>query len=560
MNPPQNQSGGSSAFTPVNDSSNSRVAITSLPNILQQAVVLGASDIHFTPTAGEVLLRYRIGVELRDMGVLTKSQFMTIDRNARQYAGISILSNQQVEGKFELEVGAKKVHVGVQIMPTEAGDNLLLQLKTEGEITSPLTRLGMSHDEQAIVEDFLSRDHGMLVVIGPAKSGKTTTLYSILSDIDTKQTPITTLELDIKSKLVGVTQNKVNADKGNSIAEGLKVLLEQGKHFIMLGQITDGATAIAAMDASTSDHQIVAGMYTDSIGETINYMSGFKIQPFEIASNLLVIVNQRLLRLLCPFCKQPYTPDPKEIAFLRQNFDLETAVMKSPQVEAFKTYDQVPPPEPTPQAIAQLAPTPAPADEPAPPYPSATPQPSPDPHSHSLDHKVIPAPPASSLVGHSILERISSDPSFLNRGLDVPTPPPAPQPVPVPAPAPQAPVTPAETAVPAPQPEQNTDAKMPPINYIINHLKLFKSVGCEHCQGTGYQGIGAIFEVMQMNEKIGEVVLAGGNSFKIQQAAEANGLVSLRMSAINKILVGDTSVEEVSRILALLSQGVGILT
>jgi len=101
---------------------------------------------------------------------------------------------------------------------------------------------------------------------------------------------------------------------------------------------------------------------------------------------------------------------------------------------------------------------------------------------------------------------------------------------------------------------------MPPINYIINHLKLFKSVGCEHCQGTGYQGIGAIFEVMQMNEKIGEVVLAGGNSFKIQQAAEANGLVSLRMSAINKILVGDTSVEEVSRILALLSQGVGILT
>lgn len=558
MNQAQSPSGNSAAPSPLSTTANSRIAITSLPAILQQAVVLGASDVHFTPSAGEVMLRFRIGLELRDMGVLSSSQFTTIDRATRQYAGISILSNQQVEGHFELVVGDKKIGVNVSVMPTVNGDNILLQLQTEGQINSPLARLGMSQQEQDIVSDFLSRGRGLLVVIGPPKSGKTTTLYSIISTIDTKQTPVTTLELDVKSKLIGVSQNKVNVDKGSSIGEGLKVLVAQGKQTIMLSQITDGTTVTTALDATTSDHQILAGMFTSSIGETVGFMRGFKAQPFQIASNLLVVVNQRLLRLLCPFCKQPYTPNAEEIGFLRQNFDLDTAVKNSPQIDAFKTYEPANPeqtPPPAPQPVAQQAPAPAPADEPPPQsYPSAQPT---DPNrAHALDRLVIPAPPASSLVGHSILERISEDPAVLNRSINEPTAPPAPEPQPLPeeqlsqTPTPQVVVSqPGEPVV-----------KIPPINYIINHLKLYRATGCEHCQNTGYIGVSAIFEVMQMNEKIGEAILGGGDSLKIQQAAESSGMTSLRMAAIKKILLGDTSVEEVSRILSLLSQGVGILT
>lgn len=558
--------------------SGSHTAITSLPNILQQAVVLGASDVHFEPNVAEVTLRYRIGVELRDMGALSASQYTTIDRATRQYAGISILSNQQTEGHFDLEIGDKKITVNVQIMPSVSGDIIVLSLQTAGQLDSPLVRLGMSSDEQAIVEDFLTRDRGLLLVIGPPKSGKTTTLYSILSDIDLKQTPVSTLELDVKSKLVGVSQNKVNSEHGGGMAESLKVLIEQNKRTIMLSQISDGATARLAMDATTGGHQIVAGMFSNSIGEAINFFQGFKIEPFKIASNLLVIVNQRLLRLLCPFCKQPYTPDDAEISFLRQNFDLEKAVQNSSQIDAFASYDQ--PGEASVATIAQLAPEPASTDDPDPYYPSADPA-----HTVSqrgIDRMVIPAPSASTLLGHSILEQITADPTMLDRGLNQPAPdqagvPASTQAEPVSPPTglvaePTEPtvastVEPAELASIAEFKAQDetvndttTPPKAPPINYIIKHLQLFHANGCDNCHGTGYIGVGAIFEVMQMNEKIGEAVLAHADSIKLQQVAEASGMTSLRMSAINKILQGDTSVDEVSRILSLISRGVGILT
>lgn len=559
---------GPNAQTAQSAGGNSYSAIASLPNILQQAVVLGASDIHFEPNVAEVSLRYRIGVELRDMGALSTSQYTTIDRATRQYAGISVLSNQKTEGHFDLEIGDKKITVGVQIMPSASGDIMVLSLQTAGQLDSPLNRLGMSSYEQAIVEDFLTRDRGLLLVIGPPKSGKTTTLYSILSDIDLKQTPVTTLELDVKSKLVGVNQNKINSEHGGGMAESLKVLIEQNKRTIMLSQISDGATAKLAMDTTTSGHQIIAGMFSNSIGEAINFFQGLKIEPFKIASNLLVIVNQRLLRLLCPFCKQVYVPDDAEISFLRENFDLEKAVQNSAQAKAFTTYDQTS--EAPITTIAQLAPEPTNTDDPDPYYPSA--DPAQTVSERGIDHLVIPAPSAKTLLGHSILEQITADPTMLERGLNEPpvNPPPdssasaqtvADTPTPEPATEPVEPTSIAEfkaqdetatTETPTPQ--------APPINYIIKHLQLYHANGCDSCHGTGYIGVGAIFEVMQMNEKIGEAILAHADSIKIQQVAENSGMTSLRMSAINKILQGETSVDEVSRILSLISRGVGILT
>lgn len=554
---------GPNAQTAQSAGGNSYSAIASLPNILQQAVVLGASDIHFEPNVAEVSLRYRIGVELRDMGALSTSQYTTIDRATRQYAGISVLSNQKTEGHFDLEIGDKKITVGVQIMPSASGDIMVLSLQTAGQLDSPLNRLGMSSYEQAIVEDFLTRDRGLLLVIGPPKSGKTTTLYSILSDIDLKQTPVTTLELDVKSKLVGVNQNKINSEHGGGMAESLKILIEQNKRTIMLSQISDGATAKLVMDTTTSGHQIIAGMFSNSIGEAINFFQGFKIEPFKIASNLLVIVNQRLLRLLCPFCKQAYTPNDAEISFLRENFDLEKAVKNSAQAEAFTTYGQTG--EAPLATIAQLAPEPTNSDDSDPYYPSA--DPAQTVSERGIDHLVIPAPSAKTLLGHSILEQITADPTMLQRGLNEP-------------PASSAS---AQTVADTPTVEPTTEAaeptsiaefkaqdettttettapQAPPINYIIKHLQLYHANGCDNCHGTGYIGVGSIFEVMQMNEKIGEAILAHADSIKIQQVAENSGMTSLRMSAINKILQGETSVDEVSRILSLISRGVGILT
>jgi type IV pilus assembly protein PilB len=280
--------------------------------IFGQAIREGASDIHISPQQNNVQVRFRIDGKLHDVPAPPKSIFLPI------VARIKILSNMDItmsrvtqDGRFTLKMDRKEINVRVSSIPTIYGENMVLRLlDTSGGIYS-LDGLGMIKSDIDKIQSIINRPYGMILSTGPTGSGKSTSIYAILNELNRPDSNIMTLEDPVEYRIDNIRQVQLNRKAGMTFASGLRSILRQDPDIIMLGEIRDPETAAIAVQAAQTGHRLLSTVHTNDAAGAITRLVDMNIEPFLISSVLLASFAQRLVRTICPYCKEKYQP-PKE--------------------------------------------------------------------------------------------------------------------------------------------------------------------------------------------------------------------------------------------------------
>jgi type IV pilus assembly protein PilB len=313
--------------------------IVSIVNdLLEYALFKDASDIHIEPEEKDVIVRYRIDGILNPVMTLEKSVHPGI------VARIKILSNLKVDehrlpqdGRFKLN--SEKYHVSfrVSIIPAFDGEKIVIRLLNERAQILSLESLGFQPDSLETVKRNISKPHGMLLVTGPTGSGKTTTLYTILSILNTPRVNISTIEDPIEYRMPHVNQSQINSKIGFTFDSGLRALLRQDPNIIMVGEIRDEETAKTAVHAAMTGHLLLSTLHTNDAATTLPRLSQMGIPAFLIASTTNLIISQRLVRKICPFCKESYKLSKITLEDLEKQLDISGLLNKLEKVGAIKS-------------------------------------------------------------------------------------------------------------------------------------------------------------------------------------------------------------------------------
>jgi general secretion pathway protein E/type IV pilus assembly protein PilB len=372
--------------------------------VLADAIALRATDIHLEPFEDELQIRYRVDGVLQDIPVpasLKRYQPAIVSR-------VKILSALDIaekrlpqDGRIKIRIGQAEVDVRVSVIPMLHGEAVVLRLLRQDIKLYTLRDLDMAPREQAIFEKVLQIPHGIMLVTGPTGSGKTTSLYSALNEINDFDIKIITIEDPIEYQLRGVNQIQVNEKSGLTFAKGLRAILRHDPDVVLIGEIRDGETAQIAVQASLTGHLVFSTLHTNDAPGALTRLVDMGIEPYLVASSLEAVLAQRLVRVLCPKCKE---------------------VQKAPQALAFAAQ--------------------------------------------------IPA-----LVGKTV----------------------------------------------------------------------YHQVGCEACRQTGYHGRHAVFEMMELNDELRQMMLTSHSSVELRRVAERYGMTSLSDDGWRLVAAGVTTVEEVLR-------------
>lgn len=278
-------------------------------SIFAQAIRDGSSDIHISPQQNSVQMRFRIDGKLMEVPSPPKSLFLPIA------ARMKILSNMDItvsripqDGRFTLKLDRKEINVRVSSIPTIYGENIVLRLlDTSGGIYS-LDRLGMIGPDMEKIEQVSQKPYGMILSTGPTGSGKSTSLYAILNAINKPDINIMTLEDPVEYRINNIRQIQLNRKAGMTFASGLRSILRQDPDVIMVGEIRDSETAAIAVQAAQTGHRVLSTVHTNDAAGAIARFIDMGVEPFLVSSVLLVSFAQRLVRTICPYCKEPYSP------------------------------------------------------------------------------------------------------------------------------------------------------------------------------------------------------------------------------------------------------------
>jgi len=282
--------------------------------ILVDAVHKGASDIHFECFEHELRVRYRVdGALLEVMKPPLKMRAALISR-FKIMASLNIAERRvPQDGRIKLKVGRKVIDFRVSTLPTLFGEKVVLRILDKGNLTLELEKFGIEPRAERELMEAISNPYGMVLVTGPTGSGKTTTLYSALSKINTGDTNIMTAEDPVEYNLYGINQVQVRTEIGMTFAAALKAFLRQDPNVIMVGEIRDLETGGIAIKAALTGHMVMSTLHTNSAPETIVRLLDMGLEPFNVASALNLILAQRLVRRICPKCKLKYTPSDAEL-------------------------------------------------------------------------------------------------------------------------------------------------------------------------------------------------------------------------------------------------------
>jgi general secretion pathway protein E/type IV pilus assembly protein PilB len=282
-------------------------------SVLTDAVKRGASDIHFEPEEFYVRIRYRIDGVLQEIRLLHKSFWSGLVVRLKVMSNLD-LTDQRLpqDGHMDLVVMGRRVDFRVSSLPGTHGENFVLRILDREKGIVPLEKLGLDEDAFNEVQIMLNRPNGIFLVTGPTGSGKTTTLYSILNEVNEIGVNIMTLEDPVEYPMALIRQTAVNPDVGLTFARGIRALLRQDPDIILIGEIRDGETAEMAFRAAMTGHQVFASLHTNSAIGAIPRLLDIGISPSILAGNIIGILAQRLARRLCPHCKQAYQPDEFE--------------------------------------------------------------------------------------------------------------------------------------------------------------------------------------------------------------------------------------------------------
>ena len=284
-------------------------------SIFAQAVRYKASDIHISPQQNSVQLRFRIDGKLIEMPSPPKSIFLSVIARIKIIANMDItVSRVPQDGRFTLKVEIKEINVRVSSIPTIHGENIVLRLLDMSAGIYTLDSLGMDEVDMAKIEMMCRKPYGMILSTGPTGSGKSTSLYAILNSINKPDINIITLEDPVEYRVNSIRQVQLNRKAGMTFANGLRSILRQDPDVIMVGEIRDAETAAVAVQAAQTGHRLLSTVHTNDAAGVITRFIDMGIEPFLVSSVLLVSFAQRLVRTVCPYCKEPYQPPANSLA------------------------------------------------------------------------------------------------------------------------------------------------------------------------------------------------------------------------------------------------------
>ena len=374
--------------------------------IISRAVIDGASDIHVQPAKENVKIRYRIdGVMHDEMLVPKKVQPSLISR-------LKIMSEMDIaekrkpqDGRISATIEHRQFDFRVSTLPGIHGEKIVMRILDKGAISVGMNKLGLLAETLDLFESVISRTYGIILVTGPTGSGKSTTLYSVLSKLNSGEKNILTIEDPVEYELPGVTQSGVNSRAGLTFASGLRTMLRQDPDIIMVGEVRDQETALIAIEAALTGHLVLSTLHTNDAPGAIARLIDMGVEPFLIASGVIAVLAQRLVRVICPKCKESYTPP------------------------------------------------------------------------------------------HDALKRLGLAPSENDK------------------------------------------------------VTFYRGRGCENCKQTGYKGRIGVFELMVITDRIRDLILAKASTHAVREAALEGSMKALKEDALEKILLGTTTLEECIRVI-----------
>lgn len=282
--------------------------------ILLEAILQGASDIHFDPGEPKMSVRYRIDGTLVERHAPLKQYQAQIITRIKVMAKLDIAEQRlPQDGRIKLKAGARQVDFRVSTIPVLGGERVVLRILDKGKINLGIEFLGMEAQLQKQFERFLGQSEGIILVTGPTGSGKTTTLYSALIELESAELNIMTVEDPVEYKLPGMAQIAVNPKIHLTFATGLRHILRQDPDIVMVGEIRDAETAQIAIQASLTGHLVLSTLHTNDAPSALTRLVDMGIEPYLLSSSVLCVLAQRLLRVICPHCKVGYMPSQEEL-------------------------------------------------------------------------------------------------------------------------------------------------------------------------------------------------------------------------------------------------------
>lgn len=277
--------------------------------LLFRAVKEKASDIHVEPYEKDMVVRFRVDGLLYDVFRPPKKLQNSITSRIKVMGNLNIAEKRlPQDGRIPLKLAGKDIDVRLSSVPTAFGERLVLRLQDRSNVVPELEQLGFAQDSLEQIEKILKKTYGIMLVTGPTGSGKTTTLYACLSKINNVDTNIITVEDPVEQRIHGIGQIQVNSKIGLTFASGLRSILRQDPNIIMVGEIRDFETADIAINASLTGHLVLSTIHTNDSAGVFPRLTDMGCEPFLIATSLLGVVAQRLVRVLCPHCKEPHEP------------------------------------------------------------------------------------------------------------------------------------------------------------------------------------------------------------------------------------------------------------
>ena len=280
--------------------------------ILVQAVKEKASDIHIEPFQKTLKLRYRIDGELIAAESPPKALQLAITSRIKILSGLNIAERRvPQDGRFRIKVIGKDVDLRVSILPTAYGEKIVIRILDKTALTGSIDQMGMDQGTLDKFKKAIDAPHGMILVTGPTGSGKTTTLYSVLQELNSPQYNIVTVEDPIEYELSGINQVSVRNDIGLDFASALRSILRQDPDIVMVGEIRDNETADIAVKAALTGHQVLSTLHTNDAAGAITRLDDMGIEPFLISSSIIMACAQRLVRRICTNCREEFLPEPE---------------------------------------------------------------------------------------------------------------------------------------------------------------------------------------------------------------------------------------------------------
>ena len=293
-------------------------AVIKLANmIITTAIKMKASDIHIEPMEKEFRVRYRIDGALRKMDSPPKRLQSAIISRFKIMSKMKI-SEKRIpqDGRIQITVGGKDLDLRVSSVPTNHGESIVMRILDKSNLSLGLPQLGFLSDDQTTFEQLIKLPDGVVLVTGPTGSGKTTTLYACLGQINTPDKKLITVEDPVEYQMSGINQVQVNKDVGLDFSAALRSILRQAPNIVMIGEIRDNETADIAMEAALTGHLVFSTLHTNDAPSAVTRLLDIGVKPFLVASALRAAMAQRLVRAICEKCKESYTPSDRELKML----------------------------------------------------------------------------------------------------------------------------------------------------------------------------------------------------------------------------------------------------